>query len=165
MTTYNDYRISRFLQQRDVEKPILAEIAGWREEIISPDDEEPSVLILFKGLKPLVLKPVNNALIASIAGTDVFEEWTGLKIVLYVDKTISFGGRITGGIRCRAPKGQTVPQPKPQTFDHNKSIENLRNAQKAAGLNAPPVSSPEQDALAAEIVNNEQYKSGADDEV
>ena len=53
-----------------------------------------------------------------------FQNWIGIRIVLYRDPNIAFRGKITGGIRCRAPnpakvKPQAMQQsePEPEQFD------------------------------------------------
>jgi hypothetical protein len=67
------------------------------------------VLYFEKVEKPLVLNKTNGHLIESIAGSDDFDDWIGKQIVLYNDTTVMFGGRQTGGIRVRAPKGSPNP--------------------------------------------------------
>jgi hypothetical protein len=32
------------------------------------------------------------------------DDWIGRKITLYLDRTVEFQGRVTGGIRIRAPR-------------------------------------------------------------
>lgn len=56
--------------------------------------------------KPLVLNSTNGQIIAAITGSEDFDGWIGKKIVLYFDPMVSFGGKLVGGIRCRAPKNQ-----------------------------------------------------------
>jgi len=54
--------------------------------------------------RPMVLNSINAQLIAGFLGSEETEDWTGHKIVLYVDPTIVFGGKLVGGIRARAPR-------------------------------------------------------------
>jgi hypothetical protein len=35
-------------------------------------------------------------------------------VVLYVDPNVSYAGKITGGIRLRAPRGKAKPAPAPK---------------------------------------------------
>ena len=58
--------------------------------------------------KPLVLNSTNGQIIAAITGSQESDGWAGKKIVLYNDPNSSFGGKLTGGIRCRAPKAGSV---------------------------------------------------------
>lgn len=136
-----DLKQSRFLNQKDIERPVIVTITDCKELNVAMEGDEEDyrwVLVFHELKKPLVLNITNGNIIASITGSEESSDWIGQKIVLYVDPNVSFGSKLVGGIRCRAPKGQAVPVPvpvpKPQTFDRAKSIESLRAAQKAAGL-------------------------------
>jgi hypothetical protein len=59
--------------------------------------------------KPMVLNSTNGQIIAQITKSEDTDHWTGQKIVLYDDPTVSFGGKLTGGIRVRAPRNQPAP--------------------------------------------------------
>ncbi len=65
--------------------------------------------------KPMVLNSTNGQIIAAITGSEETDNWIGKKIVLYDDPNVSFGGKLVGGIRVRAPRGKaaTAPAPKP----------------------------------------------------
>ena len=172
MPNVNDLKRSKFLTQKDVARPILVTVAAYKEVNVAMEGAEPDEkwVLYFKEFdKPLVLNSTNGQLITAIVGSGEFEDWIGHKIVLYVDPNVSYGGQLKGGIRCRAPKGQTIPAPTPATFDRNKSIENLRNAQKAAGMDNRAINDTlaeakrlqeEADAAAAELA-----EPVADDEV
>ena len=54
--------------------------------------------------KPMVLNSTNAQIIALITGQEITEKWTGSRLVLYDDPNIQFGGKLTGGIRARAPR-------------------------------------------------------------
>ncbi len=61
--------------------------------------------------KPMVLNSTNGQLIAQITKQDDTDNWLGHKIVLYDDPSVSFGGKLVGGIRVRAPRNQPAPRP------------------------------------------------------
>lgn len=63
--------------------------------------------------KGLVLNPTNGQLLEAILKSDDSDHWIGHKIVLYNEPSISYGGKITGGIRVRAPRGQAAAASKP----------------------------------------------------
>ena len=154
-----DLKQSRFLTQKDIDRPVIVTITGCRAVNVAMEGAETDerwTLSFREFEKPMVLNSTNGQIIAAITGSDESDAWIGQKIVLYVDPNVSFGGKLTGGLRCRAPKGQAVPQPKPQTFDREKSIENLRAAQKAnmVNYNEPDPS-----------IVEEPLEPGADDEV
>jgi len=74
----------------------------------APPDEK-YVLHFNEVEKPLVLNSTNGQLIAQITGNEDFDAWIGSKLVLYNDPSISFAGKITGGIRVRKPKQASAP--------------------------------------------------------
>ena len=61
--------------------------------------------------KPMVLNSTNGQIIAAITGSEETDEWKGRKIVLYDDPNVSFGGKLVGGIRVRAPRGKAAQAP------------------------------------------------------
>jgi len=66
--------------------------------------------------RPMVLNSTNGQIIAQITGQEDWDNWSGARIVLYNDPTVSFGGKLMGGIRVRAPRGQAAkvaPKPAP----------------------------------------------------
>ena len=121
----NDLKRSKFLTKQDVGRGVLATISVIIQQDVSPENEPEDLryTMEFEEFeKPLVLNSTNGQLIAQITGSDESDDWIGHKIVLYDDPTISYKGKITGGIRVRAPKpgsvkaapAQRPPEPEPQ---------------------------------------------------
>lgn len=107
MPSVHDLKESRFITQNDVEPPILVTIKGFEEiNVAKPGaEEEYRWCVRFREFdKPMTLNSTNGKIIAAITGSEELNDAIGKNIVLYRDKTISFGDRIVGGIRCRAPK-------------------------------------------------------------
>lgn len=103
----NDLKSSKFLTKYDVEPPVLVTIKSYEEKNVAMESQAPEKkwTLMFEELeKPLVLNSTNGQLIAAIVGSDEADEWVGKKVVLYNDKTVSYAGKITGGIRIRAAK-------------------------------------------------------------
>jgi len=65
-------------------------------------------------------------LIARFTGSEDTENWEGKRIILYDDPSVSFGGKLTGGIRVREFKGKKVES----AFD---DIRNTNIADKNSG--------------------------------
>lgn len=110
MPNVDDLRTSRFITKADV--PILVTIKGWEKMDVSMENQPPDmkyVLHFNEHPKPFVLNQTNGQLIAKIAGSADFDDWTGKKIFLYLDDTVMFGGEMKGGVRVRAPKNQAPP--------------------------------------------------------
>ena len=113
MPNVNDLKSSKFLTQYDVEPSVLVTIKSYEKVNVATESQAPEekwTLIFEELKKPLVLNSTNGQLIQAITGSGDFGHWIGQKIVLFNDKTVSFAGRITGGIRVRAPK-QPGPNP------------------------------------------------------
>ena len=106
---------SDFLTQEDVGDGLTIEIESVVMEEMPGDDKETKPVIICKDRpKPLPYKfavnRINWDLIALATGEDDTDNWPGKRITLWQDKSVSFGGKLVGGIRVR-PK--TVEQAKP----------------------------------------------------
>ncbi len=100
-----DLKSSKFLTQNDVEPPKLVTIESYEEIDVSMESQPTELkwVLMFKELpKPLVMNFTNGQNLLAITGSEDFDDWIGQKVVLYNDKTVSFGNKITGGIRIRA---------------------------------------------------------------
>lgn len=121
MPSVDDLRKSNFLTKKDVEPPVLVTISGYDEYNVAKEGAEQEIrwALHFKELeKPLILNVTNGSIIKHITGSGNFDDWIGKKIVLYNDETIMFGGKMTGGIRVRAPKkGYQEPEQKMKEDD------------------------------------------------
>ncbi len=112
----NDLKESKYLKKTDVEPPILVTIARITQENLAQQGQEPEmkyVLHFAEDLKPMVLNSTNGQLIAMVLGSEETDDWNGKQIVLYNDPNVSFAGKLTGGIRARAKKTQTVETENP----------------------------------------------------
>lgn len=104
----DDLKKSNYVTQRDVDPPKVVTIIGSKEANMALDGADPDYqwTLLFKELdKPFVVNSTNGQLIEAIMGSKNSDDWIGKRIVLYVDPTISYRGKVTGGVRCRAPQG------------------------------------------------------------
>lgn len=100
---------SKFLKKEDCGRGILVTIKGVSEENVAKEGATPEMkwcLHLHEQEKPMVLNATNGQIIAQITGAEDTDGWVGHKIVLYSDPNVSFGGKLVGGIRARAPRNQ-----------------------------------------------------------
>lgn len=108
----NQLKQSNFLTRHDVGSGMLLTIKGdaFQENVAKTGaPEELRWCLAFEETeKPFVLNSTNGQIIASITGSHDSENWHGHKIVLYDDPNVSFGGKLVGGIRARAPR-QAAP--------------------------------------------------------
>jgi len=109
----NQLKSSRFLSKSDCGAGIVVTIKDARDgdcvtqENVAMETQAPEMkwCIHFVELdKPLVLNSINNQMLFKITGSEETSDWIGHKVVLYDDQNVSFQGRITGGVRIRAPR-------------------------------------------------------------
>ena len=110
---------SKFLTRADVGRGMLVTIRGVHQENVAKEGapEELRYCLQFDETeKPMVLNSTNGQIIAGIIKSEETDNWTGQKVVIYDDPNVSFGGKLVGGIRVRAPRipAATAPtQPAP----------------------------------------------------
>ncbi len=115
----SEMRESKFLKQTDVGVGALMTVAGCERHNVAKEGADPEnkwCLAFEESDKPLVLNSTNIQLCERVFGSDDTDIWVGQKIVLYVDPNVSYGGKVVGGIRVRAPKKTAVaakPAPAP----------------------------------------------------
>ena len=63
--------------------------------------------------KKLTLNSTNTKILVKRFGNDT-NAWIGKTITLYYDESVSYAGRLTGGIRIRLPKARPVPVQAPE---------------------------------------------------
>ena len=119
----NDMKESRFVAQKDVREPKTLTISKLGQDNVAGEDkpEELRWVLYFKeASKGLVLNQTNSQLAAMVTGSEESDDWPGKKVELFVDPTISYGGKIVGGVRIRpAPTGgEAAPaEAKKEDFD------------------------------------------------
>jgi len=125
MRSYDKYKSSKFIQKSEIENSphgaILVTIDRITEENVAPDNQAERikyVIHFVEAFKPWAPGTETLAVIKQIAGTGNVDDWSGTRLVLYIDPNVSFQGKITGGIRCRAPKNtiaaDNAPEPDPE---------------------------------------------------
>jgi hypothetical protein len=105
---------SKFLTKDDAgEDGLVLTIKGFRMESIKGDegDEDKMVLHFMENVKPMVLNRTNAQLVGVATGCRVAGDAKGKQIVVYNDPTVSFGGKITGGLRIKKIAGAPRPAP------------------------------------------------------
>lgn len=114
MPKISEMRESKFLKQSDVGAGVLMTVTGCQQHNVAASGADPELkwcLTFHEHDKPLVLNSVNAQLCAQVFGSDDTDDWMGKKIVLFTDPSVTYGGKLVGGIRVRAPK-MTVAKPK-----------------------------------------------------
>lgn len=116
MPKISEMKESKFLKQADVGTAVLWTVHGVERVNVAKEGAEPEykwAMSFAESDKPLVLNWTNIQLCERIFGSDDTDHWTNKKIVLYIDPNVSYGGKVVGGIRVRAPKPGSVKAPAP----------------------------------------------------
>lgn len=114
---------SKFLTKDDVgEDGLVLTIKGFRMETLKGDDSEEDKMVLhfMEDVKPMVLNRTNAQLVGVCTGAKTAGEARGKQIVVYNDPTVSFGGKITGGLRIKKVSG--TPKAAPAKRDEAEEI-------------------------------------------
>lgn len=114
MPHINEIKNSKFLKKEDVGEGVIVTITDCTEENTAKEGSTPEMkwALHFRELeKPMVLNSTNAQIIAKITGKDDTDDWIGARVELYSDPSISFGGKLVGGIRVRAVRGQGTRPP------------------------------------------------------
>ena len=109
---------SKYLAKEDAgEDGLILTVKGFRMETLKNDDgeEDKMVLHFVEDVKPMVLNRTNAQLVAIATGANRTGDAIGKQIVVYNDPTVSFGGKITGGLRIKKLAG--APKTAPKNFD------------------------------------------------
>lgn len=126
---------SKFLKKEDAGEGILATILGVEKRDVGTEAEpEQKWVLLLEEYKPLVLNSTNLALLEKAIGSDDSDDWTGHKIVLFNDENVSFGGKLTGGVRVDvnrtkryAAKNNPEKAPAVQSKNSGKHFDDLKD--------------------------------------
>lgn len=146
MPSVNDLSNSKYVTKEEAGKGILVTISGFKKVDVSRESEKEDLqfILLFHECKPLVLKKTNGNKIAEIMhevygvtrdneddgegnmipANENFEYWIGKKIVLWNNPDVEFRGKITGGVRVRAPKGQPTEEQQARTQINAPPLDN-----------------------------------------
>lgn len=118
-------KISQMMESKYLKRSDLDEHDGERvvtivkigQGNIAKDDEAPELkwMIRFKEFgKPMVLNTTNIQLIAQATGSDDTDDWIGKQVILYDDPNVSYGGKLTGGLRIKRAKSGKAAPPAPR---------------------------------------------------
>jgi len=103
---------SKYLKQSDIDGEVIVTILKVGQGNVAMEDqpEELKWMIRFKEFKkPMVLNSTNIQLLEKFCGEET-DEWPNQEVILYVDPNVSFGGKLTGGIRIKSAKPTAAPK-------------------------------------------------------
>lgn len=108
MATRSQAFPSNYLGKDDVSSPITVTIDRVEAESVGQgaEAEEKRVAHFQEKVKPMILNSGNWQMIESISGEGDDEHWAGTRIEIFVDPTVSYGGKRIGGLRVREATAQ-----------------------------------------------------------
>lgn len=112
MPKLHEFTDSKFLKKEDVGPGALVKLMAVKQHNVAVQGAEPDLkwcAHFDKFEKPMVINSTNAQLMAAIAGSDDSDHWIGKYFVLYNDPNVTFAGKVTGGLRVRAPKAGSIP--------------------------------------------------------
>lgn len=125
MPKVSDMIVSKFLRKEDFDEDRVMTIKGVKLEDMPGDDGQQKWVLYFReDAKGMALNVTSIRVLEKAFGDDS-DMWMGKRVMLYVDPNVSFGGRVVGGLRLRAPKGQaaqTKKEPEPSNEFDDDSI-------------------------------------------
>ena len=106
-------RQNKYCAKEEVGQGLLVTISHMTVDDIEDNGvfEKRTVLRFHGDTKPLILNQTNKELLKVATKATTIGGVKEKQIVLYNDETIMFGGKMTGGIRLRAPKQKALPEP------------------------------------------------------
>lgn len=117
MAHVDDLGQSNYVGKKELKDgPVWYTIIGCSKANLAKENEKAKweVVLNFQETdKPFVLKPTNGQLIHHFTGQGDYERWQGIRIQLHVDPTVSYAGKMVGGVRVKAamnPQGRPAPQ-------------------------------------------------------
>lgn len=102
---------TKYLSKDDIKTPTTGTIARVVNETLGQgDDQEIKPVMYFSsGIdKPMVVNATNWINVEAIYG-DESDNWIGKQVEVWVDPSVSFGGKRIGGLRLRQPAQHAAP--------------------------------------------------------
>jgi hypothetical protein len=98
--------VSKFLRKEDFDEDRVMTIRTVKLEDMPGDSGDQKWVLYFKEEAKGMALNVTTIRVLEQAFGDDSDHWVGKRVMVYVDPNVSFGGKIVGGLRLRAPKKQ-----------------------------------------------------------
>ncbi len=112
---------SKYLKISDVPDPVIVTVRGVKQVNVAQDDSPPEMkwAVKFDEFdRPMILNSTNLHVAAKVLRSDDTDDWIGKEIVLFNDESVSFGGKVTGGLRFRG-QDKTPVRAEPKANSEN----------------------------------------------
>ena len=96
-----DFLGGNYLRKEDVSGPTNATIEAIRSVKVPNADREKLVVWFREIAKPLILNKTNTRTLVDIFQSTSTATWIGGQVMLFVEASVQFGGKLVGGIRLQ----------------------------------------------------------------
>jgi hypothetical protein len=96
-----DFLGGNYLRKEDVSGPTNATIEAIRSVKVPNADREKLVVWFREIAKPLILNKTNTRTLVDIFQSTNTATWIGGQVMLFVESSVQFGGKLVGGIRLQ----------------------------------------------------------------
>lgn len=98
-----------------VRQEIGAKVAGKKIDA--------NIAYFAENIKPLCLNATNSKVLKKLTGSVFVEDWSGIRVKLYIDPSASFAGERTGGVRINPNRVTERASLKPGTVQWDNAVK------------------------------------------
>ncbi|WDI91966.1 hypothetical protein [Xanthomonas campestris] len=131
MTHYRKVFDSPYLSSADIVEPVTLTVARVTQEIDKTKKTKDVFNTAYfqereirpgEKLKPMILNATNSKMMDRLTGSPFIEDWSGKRIMVYVDSNVRFGKDTVEGLRVRAASERRALTPESgATWDNAKA--------------------------------------------
>lgn len=130
-THYRKVFDSPYLSSMDVVEPITLTIARVTQEADKTKKSKETFNTAYfaekfirdgEKLKPMILNATNSKTMAKLTGSPFIEDWSGVRVTVYVERGIKFGRETVDGLRImQAPERKRLTPASGKAWEHAKA--------------------------------------------
>lgn len=105
-------------------KPLIFTIKHVRQEFdtkVAGKKINANIAYFVEQVKPLVLNATNSRVLRVMTGSSFVEDWTDIKVQLYIDSNVKMKGEVVGGVRISKDRPKAKPEVVPGTEMWNRA--------------------------------------------
>lgn len=107
-------------------------------------------------LKPMILNATNSKTMDRMTGSPFIEDWSGRRVVVYVDNNVKFGKDLVEGLRLRAPPQRRTLTPDQERLWQNAKAAYMRDGNLNKVLASVDISEEHADQLIKECKSHQE---------
>ena len=113
MVNVNSFGNSKYLKKEDVEESKVFTVKGVEHQNVALEDQKADykfVLMFEETDRGLIMNKTNGQLAAKAMGSPETDDWVGQTLELWNDPSVSYAGKMIGGIRIKPTKPDRPPE-------------------------------------------------------